>query len=172
MRQSRYALCAAIRQVLAGDRAGRSSTACGGLSLDRSAAGYVESMAGAFELAAQAGRVDVATVMAGRSAPPGTGSGARLAKAAESLLKALSLAEERRRQAVREQMHALRTPLTLARANVHVLRQTPALEPAVQAALLQELDHDIRRISGLLEVLAASLVEPEAPRPHDTEGRA
>jgi len=171
VKRGRYALRAAIGQVLRGDPAHRSRTALRDMLRDRSTTEYIDSVARAFELAGETGRVDAATMEAGRAAPRGGGSGARLAKAADSLLKALSLAEKRRRQAAREQIHELRTPLTLIRANVHVLRWTPALEPAVQAALLQELDGDIRRLSDLLETLAASLAEPGTPLPRETEGR-
>lgn len=146
MKQGQRTRFAALRQALRSgpERPGRAA----GRSQER--------LTGALELAADCGRVDAETVEAGRAAARGTGAAAGQAAALTRLLESLVQAQQCRRQLLREQMHGLSTPLTLIRANLRVLRLTPDLEPAVQAALLAELDADVALVLRLLDDLAAA----------------
>lgn len=124
--------------------------------------GRLDELTRALDHAAQTGLIDVELAEAGCTAGHGSGAAARNAAALTRLLEALARTREHHQYEVQAQASDLLAPLTLLKANLEVLRRTPDLNPAVQAALLRELDTGVRLLASRLEDLVALVVEPAA----------
>jgi two-component system, OmpR family, sensor histidine kinase MprB len=97
----------------------------------------------------------------------GTDEIARLAESLNSMLRALEASKSRQRQLVDDASHELRTPLTSLRTNVELLirseaNPTRALPAADRAALLHDVDAQMRELTGLVSELV-ELARDEAP---------
>ncbi|MBX6391468.1 MAG: HAMP domain-containing histidine kinase, partial [Frankia sp.] len=100
---------------------------------------------------------------------PVTGSDevARLAESLNSMLRALESSKARQRQLVDDASHELRTPLTSLRTNIELLLRAEAnpnraLPAADRAALLRDVDAQIRELAGLVSELV-ELARDELP---------
>jgi len=97
----------------------------------------------------------------------GTDEIARLAESLNSMLRALEASKARQRQLVDDASHELRTPLTSLRTNIELLirseaNPTRALPAADRAALLSDVDGQMRELTGLVSELV-ELARDEAP---------
>jgi two-component system sensor histidine kinase MprB len=97
----------------------------------------------------------------------GTDEIARLAESLNSMLRALEASKARQRQLVDDASHELRTPLTSLRTNVELLIRSEAnptrgLPAADRAALLSDVDGQMRELTGLVTELV-ELARDEAP---------
>ncbi len=100
---------------------------------------------------------------------PVTGSDeiTRLAESLNSMLRALEASRARQRQLVDDASHELRTPLTSLRTNIELLLRAEAnphraLPAADRAALLRDVDAQMRELSGLVSELV-ELARDEVP---------
>lgn len=84
---------------------------------------------------------------------PATAPGAAADGCAEP--RETTRAHQRQLHRIEEQVHALRTPLTVLKANLEVLRRTPGLEAQVQALLMAELSADAELLAARFEQLLA-----------------
>jgi two-component system sensor histidine kinase MprB len=103
---------------------------------------------------------------------------ARLATSLNNMLGALEASKRRQRQLVDDASHELRTPLTSLRTNIELLMRAEAnpdraLPPEDRAALLRDVDAQMRELSGLvteLVELARDEAAEEEPEPTDFAG--
>ncbi len=91
----------------------------------------------------------------------------RLAESLNSMLRALEASRARQRQLVDDASHELRTPLTSLRTNIELLLRAEAnphraLPAADRAALLRDVDAQMRELSGLVSELV-ELARDEVP---------
>jgi two-component system, OmpR family, sensor histidine kinase MprB len=77
----------------------------------------------------------------------------RLAKSFSSMLASLRSSRSQQQQLAQDAGHELRTPLTSLRTNVDVLAKYPDLDPIKRAAVLQEMDAELRELSTLTDEL-------------------
>jgi two-component system sensor histidine kinase MprB len=101
-----------------------------------------------------------ATGQLGIPVPPGgRDEVGRLARAFGSMLDALNRSRTQQQRLVQDAGHELRTPLTSLRANVDTLRRHPDLVGAPRQRLLDDLDSELRELSGLVDELVALAVD-------------
>lgn len=101
-----------------------------------------------------------ATGQLGIAIPPGgRDEVGRLARAFGSMLDALNRSRTQQQRLVQDAGHELRTPLTSLRANIDTLRRHPDLEGASRQHLLDDLDSELRELSGLVDELVALAVD-------------
>jgi two-component system, OmpR family, sensor histidine kinase MprB len=112
----------------------------------------------------------------------------RLAASFTAMLDALSASRHQQRRLVMDASHELRTPLTSLRTNIDVLRRGHTMSDESRAALLEDLDAEVRELADLMAELIdlatdlpaeeeaapislAELVEPVVERVRRRTGR-
>lgn len=98
----------------------------------------------------------------------GTDEVGRLARAFGSMLDALNRSRTQQQRLVQDAGHELRTPLTSLRANVDTLRRHPDLVGSARQHLLDDLDSELRELSGLVDELVALAVDRYDDEPERT----
>jgi two-component system, OmpR family, sensor histidine kinase MprB len=100
--------------------------------------------------------------------PGGKDEVGRLARAFGSMLDALNRSRTQQQRLVQDAGHELRTPLTSLRANVDTLRRHPDLVGSARQHLLDDLDSELRELSGLVDELVALAVDRYDDEPERT----
>ena len=100
--------------------------------------------------------------------PGGKDEVGRLARAFGSMLDALNRSRTQQQRLVQDAGHELRTPLTSLRANVDTLRLHPDLAGPARQHLLDDLDSELRELSGLVDELVALAVDRYDDEPERT----
>ena len=100
--------------------------------------------------------------------PGGRDEVGRLARAFGSMLDALNRSRTQQQRLVQDAGHELRTPLTSVRANIDTLRLHPDLAGASRQHLLDDLDSELRELSGLVDELVALAVDRYDDEPERT----
>ena len=91
-----------------------------------------------------------------------------LATSFNSMLSALRASREQQHRLVRDANHELRTPLTSLRTNVDVLRRRgELLEPEEHAAVVAEMDAEVRELTGLVSELVEFATDASTLDPAD-----
>ncbi|MBD0292597.1 MAG: HAMP domain-containing histidine kinase [Jiangellaceae bacterium] len=138
--------------------AGIGLAAWAGASIARTGLRPVDRLTVAAEHVAQTGRLDPIEV-------DGDDEIARLTRAFNAMLTALSQARLRQRQLVADAGHELRTPLTSLRTNIDLLAQTDregGLEPVERSALITDVRAQLEELSALVTDLV-DLSREDAP---------
>lgn len=100
--------------------------------------------------------------------PGGKDEVGRLARAFGSMLDALNRSRTQQQRLVQDAGHELRTPLTSLRANIDTLRRHPDLVGPSRQHLLDDLDSELRELSGLVDELVALAVDRYDDEPERT----
>jgi two-component system, OmpR family, sensor histidine kinase MprB len=100
--------------------------------------------------------------------PGGRDEVGRLARAFGSMLDTLNRSRTQQQRLVQDAGHELRTPLTSLRANVDTLRLHPDLVGPSRRHLLDDLDSELRELSGLVDELVALAVDRYDDEPERT----
>lgn len=79
----------------------------------------------------------------------------RLGRSFSEMLAALSRSKEQQQRLVEDAGHELRTPLTSLRTNLDVLKRHPAMDDAMRAQILADIDRDTTELSNLVEEVVA-----------------
>jgi two-component system sensor histidine kinase MprB len=100
--------------------------------------------------------------------PGGKDEVGRLARAFGSMLDALNRSRTQQQRLVQDAGHELRTPLTSLRANIDTLRRHPDLVGTSRQHLLDDLDSELRELSGMVDELVALAVDRYDDEPERT----
>jgi two-component system, OmpR family, sensor histidine kinase MprB len=100
--------------------------------------------------------------------PGGKDEVGRLARAFGSMLDALNRSRTQQQRLVQDAGHELRTPLTSLRANIDTLRRHPDLVGPSRQHLLDDLDSELRELSGMVDELVALAVDRYDDEPERT----
>jgi two-component system sensor histidine kinase MprB len=92
----------------------------------------------------------------------------RLARAFGTMLDTLNRSRTQQQRLVQDAGHELRTPLTSLRANIDTLRLHPDLVGPSRQHLLDDLDSELRELSGLVDELVALAVDRYDDEPERT----
>ncbi len=122
----------------------------------------VQRLTDAAEAVGATGQLEIAVPPGGRDEV------GRLARAFGSMLDALNRSRTQQQRLVQDAGHELRTPLTSLRANIDTLRRHPDLVGEPRQHLLDDLDSELRELSGLVDELVALAVDRYDDEP---EGR-
>ena len=96
---------------------------------------------------------------------PGRDEVGVLGRSLAGMLGALARSREQQRRLVQDAGHELRTPLTSLRTNLAVLRRHDRLEPAMAAAILDDLDSEVNELTELVDELVAAASGTLADQP-------
>jgi two-component system sensor histidine kinase MprB len=100
--------------------------------------------------------------------PGGRDEVGRLARAFGTMLDTLNRSRTQQQRLVQDAGHELRTPLTSLRANIDTLRLHPDLVGPSRQHLLEDLDSELRELSGLVDELVALAVDRYDDEPERT----
>jgi two-component system sensor histidine kinase MprB len=95
----------------------------------------------------------------------GTDEVGRLARSFSGMLDALRRSRSQQQRLVEDAGHELRTPLTSLRTNVDTLRRHPELDGARREELLDDLDSELRELTGLTDELVGLAADSSVEEP-------
>lgn len=98
--------------------------------------------------------------------PPSSEVG-RLTRSFRTMLAALSASREQQHRLVADASHELRTPLTSLRTNVELLRRFEDLPPDERAAMLDDIDAELRELTDLVAELVDLAADTRSDEPFE-----